>query len=232
MIAYYLQVPLRYAIRPMSSRSSIRDGVTRQYQDNPEFPLYSKGNDRFRFDYGVFLLNKDVEQLMNYVGLNVSNLRNTLPNVKILCQTVSNWRSEGETLASSRQGGKGLTSTLAEDESTTTTSQATSPSFKKADNFWQYSLATPVLVPSKGIGRVSLALSNQSDEQHPLLPSLSVCSPSPTNTSATSISTPRYDLMNSASHASLGSGKDEDGIVPSADKTARVGLHDASQTAL
>ncbi|TPX45942.1 hypothetical protein SeMB42_g03844 [Synchytrium endobioticum] len=77
MIAYYLQVPLRYAIRPMSLRSSIRDRVTRQYQDNPEFPLYSKGNDRFRFDYGVFLLNKDVEQLMNYVGLNVSNLRNT-----------------------------------------------------------------------------------------------------------------------------------------------------------
>ncbi|TPX39601.1 hypothetical protein SeLEV6574_g07099, partial [Synchytrium endobioticum] len=63
MIAYYLQVPLRYAIRPMSLRSSIRDRVTRQYQDNPEFPLYSKGNDRFRFDYGVFLLNKDVEQV-------------------------------------------------------------------------------------------------------------------------------------------------------------------------
>ena len=63
MIAHYLEVPLRYAIRPMSSRATIVDLVNQQYQDNPEFPLYWKGSDRFRFDYGVFLLNKDVEQV-------------------------------------------------------------------------------------------------------------------------------------------------------------------------
>jgi len=27
------------------------------------FPLYGKGQDRLRFEYGVFLLNKDIEQV-------------------------------------------------------------------------------------------------------------------------------------------------------------------------
>lgn len=34
-----------------------------------------------RFEYAVFLLNKDVEQLMNATGLSVKNLRHTLGNI-------------------------------------------------------------------------------------------------------------------------------------------------------
>ena len=52
------------------------------------FPLYSKGSERVRFEYAVFLLNKNIEQLLNYLGRPVRNLRNTLPNLKLVCDTV------------------------------------------------------------------------------------------------------------------------------------------------
>jgi hypothetical protein len=48
------------------------------------FPLYAKGSDRYRFEYAVFLLNKNIEQLMNSQGLNIMDLRHTLPNLKYL----------------------------------------------------------------------------------------------------------------------------------------------------
>ncbi|CAG8542227.1 9964_t:CDS:10 [Paraglomus brasilianum] len=125
MIAYYLEIPLRFPITPMSSRSSIRDPISasipapRQgyisghmavvapllylvdwlyvdfYEggeirlvDNNQlgalFPLFARGVDRYRFEYGVFLLNKNIEQLMNSQGLLVMDLRHTLPNLKYL----------------------------------------------------------------------------------------------------------------------------------------------------
>ncbi|KAJ3083097.1 hypothetical protein HK102_001260 [Quaeritorhiza haematococci] len=59
VLAFYLDVPLRYPIKPMSSRSTIWD--------------------------------RNIEQLMNHVGLSVTNLRNTLPNLKTLIQTIANW---------------------------------------------------------------------------------------------------------------------------------------------
>ncbi|KAJ3107467.1 hypothetical protein HDU97_004063 [Phlyctochytrium planicorne] len=88
MIATYLEVPLRYPINPMSSRSMILDRVSRQFPGSREFPLFLKGVDKLRFEYGVFLLNKDIEQLMNHVSMNVTNLRNTLPNLKALIDSV------------------------------------------------------------------------------------------------------------------------------------------------
>lgn len=55
------QVPLRYPIILLGSRSSIRDDLSNQASN--KFPLYSRGVDRTRFEYGVFLLNKDLEQV-------------------------------------------------------------------------------------------------------------------------------------------------------------------------
>ena len=46
---------------PMCSRSVIRDDISQQI--SPKFPLYSRGVDRTRFEYAVFLLNKNVEQV-------------------------------------------------------------------------------------------------------------------------------------------------------------------------
>ncbi|KAJ3151167.1 hypothetical protein HDU86_006157 [Geranomyces michiganensis] len=88
LIAYYLQIPLRYPLMPMSSRSSVVDTVSEHYAGSKHFPLYSRGVERMRFDYGVFLLNKDLEQLMNHMHLAVSNLRCTLPNLLAIVEEV------------------------------------------------------------------------------------------------------------------------------------------------
>ncbi|KAG9304787.1 hypothetical protein G9A89_016817 [Geosiphon pyriformis] len=125
MLAYYLEIPLRFPIIPMSSRSTIRDPISssilaprqeyispyvaymapflgllnlilmglckgegERYVSNNQlgalFPLYSKGVDRMRFEYAVFLLNKNIEQLMHFQELPVMDLRHTLPNLKFL----------------------------------------------------------------------------------------------------------------------------------------------------
>ncbi|KAF9987793.1 hypothetical protein BGZ75_010419 [Mortierella antarctica] len=53
-----------------------------------EFPLFGKGQERLRFEYGVFLLNKDIEQLMNAYGRQFMDLRRTLPNLRDLMETL------------------------------------------------------------------------------------------------------------------------------------------------
>ncbi|KAI8812365.1 UV radiation resistance protein and autophagy-related subunit 14-domain-containing protein [Cladochytrium replicatum] len=82
VIAYYLELPLRYPIQPMSSRSTISDHITKNAPGGRSFPLYLRGTERLRFDYAVFLLNKNIEQLMTHFGLRITNLRHTLPNLK------------------------------------------------------------------------------------------------------------------------------------------------------
>ncbi|KAJ3304697.1 hypothetical protein HDV03_002382 [Kappamyces sp. JEL0829] len=82
VIAHYLFIPLRYPIYPKSSRSYITDPVSQSIEG---FPLHAKSGDRMRFEYGVFLLNKDVEQIMHSVGLPARNLRCTLANILSIC---------------------------------------------------------------------------------------------------------------------------------------------------
>lgn len=48
------------------------------------FPLYSKGKDKLQFNYGVYLLNKNIAQLRWYCNLTTSDLRTTLPNLLAL----------------------------------------------------------------------------------------------------------------------------------------------------
>eukprot|EP01097_Dermamoeba_algensis_P001118 TRINITY_DN1420_c0_g1_i1.p2 TRINITY_DN1420_c0_g1~~TRINITY_DN1420_c0_g1_i1.p2 ORF type:complete len:261 (-),score=58.76 TRINITY_DN1420_c0_g1_i1:175-957(-) len=64
---------------PMCSRSTISDEISQQ--SYPKFPLYSRGVDRTRFEYGVFLLNKNLEQLLGSQGVEIVSLRCTLPNL-------------------------------------------------------------------------------------------------------------------------------------------------------
>ncbi|KAF9912800.1 hypothetical protein EC991_008662 [Linnemannia zychae] len=87
MLAHYLNVPLRYPLTPMGSRAFVVDPVSLLVGPK-EFPLFGKGQDRNRFEYGVFLLNKDVEQLMNSQGLQFMDLRQTLPNIRYLMETL------------------------------------------------------------------------------------------------------------------------------------------------
>jgi len=82
MLSKYLEIPLRYPVLPMCSRSVIRDNISQQI--SPKFPLYSRGVDKTRFEYGVFLLNKNLEQLLNSLGMDIISLRHTLPNLQVV----------------------------------------------------------------------------------------------------------------------------------------------------
>ncbi|CDP11128.1 unnamed protein product [Coffea canephora] len=103
LIASYLQVPLRYPLRLGGSRSYIRDyapsiePVSSDSTSNSlvltnakpvEFPLFLEGQDSTRAAYAVFLLNKDLEQLLNYIGVKSLGPRHVLANLKELLKTI------------------------------------------------------------------------------------------------------------------------------------------------
>lgn len=94
MLQYYLAVPLSYPISPYGSRSIIQDLVSILQDNQRTFPLYMKSTVRFRFDYGVFLLNKNIECLAESQGLKVMDIRQTLPNLKYLLYVCSAGSSE------------------------------------------------------------------------------------------------------------------------------------------
>ncbi|KDE09491.1 hypothetical protein MVLG_00391 [Microbotryum lychnidis-dioicae p1A1 Lamole] len=94
-LAAYIGVPLHYPIKCLGSRSAVIDPIS-MMRGPRAFPLYGKGVDKYRFDYGVFLLNKDIEQLMYSQGLTVIDLRNTLPNLKALVLALSFASSQAE----------------------------------------------------------------------------------------------------------------------------------------
>ncbi|XP_072900389.1 UV radiation resistance-associated gene protein isoform X1 [Hemitrygon akajei] len=83
MISYFLQVPLRYPIIQRGSRSSVKDNITDKLSEKErEFPLYPRGGEKFQFEYGVYLLNKNIAQLRYQHGMSTPDLRQTLPNLK------------------------------------------------------------------------------------------------------------------------------------------------------
>lgn len=106
MLQYYLSVALPYPITAYGSRSIIHDHISKLQDNQRTFPLYNKGTLRFRFEYGVFLLNKDIECLAESQGLKVLDIRQTLPNLKYLLYVCSAGTSE---LPARKAGGvKGL----------------------------------------------------------------------------------------------------------------------------
>lgn len=88
LLAAYLTLPLYYPLRCMGSRSLVQDPIS-QMKGPKIFPLYSRGVDRYRFEYAVFLLNKDIEQIMLEFGLGVMDIAHTLPNLKSIYLTLS-----------------------------------------------------------------------------------------------------------------------------------------------
>ncbi|NXW66765.1 UVRAG protein, partial [Eurystomus gularis] len=83
MISYFLHVPLRYPIIHKGSRSTIKDNINDKLTEKErEFPLYPKGGEKLQFEYGVYLLNKNIAQLRYQHGLSTPDLRQTLPNLK------------------------------------------------------------------------------------------------------------------------------------------------------
>lgn len=103
LIASYLHVPLRYPLRFGGSRSYIRDyapsiepsssdltpSSSVSANSRPvEFPLFLEGQDSTRAAYAVFLLNKDIEQLLNYIGGRSLGPRHVLANLKELLRII------------------------------------------------------------------------------------------------------------------------------------------------
>lgn len=82
LLSFYLSVVIPYPISPNLSTSLIQDPVS---QDLPQrtFPLYPVSV-HYRFEYGVFLLNKNIEFLLNKAGVRGLDIRHTLPNLKYL----------------------------------------------------------------------------------------------------------------------------------------------------
>ncbi|KAM1142584.1 hypothetical protein FF1_031609 [Malus domestica] len=103
LIASYLKVPLRYPLRLGGSHSYIIDygpsveptssdvssnTVVSTDVKHVEFPLFLDGQDTTRAAYAVFLLNKDLEQLLNYIGIKSLGPRHVLANLKELVRTI------------------------------------------------------------------------------------------------------------------------------------------------
>lgn len=92
MLSFYLSIPVPYPITPYSSNSLIHDPVSTSLPQRT-YPLHPI-NVQYRFEYGVFLLNKDIEFLLNKQGLRVIDIRHTLPNLKYLLYVLTARSSE------------------------------------------------------------------------------------------------------------------------------------------
>ncbi|PPQ98918.1 hypothetical protein CVT24_003549 [Panaeolus cyanescens] len=92
LLSAYLGKSLVYPVTCIGSRSVIKDGISAMVGPRI-FPLYSKGVDTYRFEYAVFLLNKNIEMLMADRDLRALDLRHTLPNLKNLLLTLSHGAS-------------------------------------------------------------------------------------------------------------------------------------------
>ncbi|GJM88107.1 hypothetical protein PR202_ga04134 [Eleusine coracana subsp. coracana] len=104
LIASYLNVPLWYPLRFGGSRSYILDhapsvelsSVTSVVNSVPtstsmktmEFPLFFDGPETTRSSYAIFLLNKDTEQLLDYIGSESLGQRHVLANLKQLTRII------------------------------------------------------------------------------------------------------------------------------------------------
>ncbi|KAF9234964.1 hypothetical protein BU15DRAFT_78512 [Melanogaster broomeanus] len=88
LLALYMGKGLVYPITYIGSRSLIRDNISAMVGPRM-FPLFSKGVDTYRFEYAVFLLNKDIEMLMADRDLRALDMRHTLPNLKNLLLTLT-----------------------------------------------------------------------------------------------------------------------------------------------
>ena len=103
-LSLYLCVALPYPVKTSQGDVSIGDPVSiallqRQYPLQPT-------NVAYKFEYGVFLLNKNIEFLMNKAGVRMLDIRHTLPNLKYLLYVLT--AGHGEMPARKAGGVRGL----------------------------------------------------------------------------------------------------------------------------
>ncbi|KAF2502298.1 hypothetical protein BU16DRAFT_474476 [Lophium mytilinum] len=93
LLSPYLAVALPYPVSPCGSTSNIEDPISMTTGPRT-YPLYMKGVAAYRFEYAVFLINKDIEILSNWLGLKLMDIRQTLPNLKYLLYIASSGKGE------------------------------------------------------------------------------------------------------------------------------------------
>ncbi|KAI4105056.1 MAG: hypothetical protein L6R37_002944 [Teloschistes peruensis] len=111
LLSLYTSASLPYPVTANGSSSTIYDPVSSSLQSEASrmFPLQPKGTARYRFEYGVFLLNTDIELLMSKQGVRTVDLRHTLPNLKYLLTVLTSGKGE---LPGRKEGRSGLRSAL------------------------------------------------------------------------------------------------------------------------
>ena len=88
MVSTLLGVPLKYQIIAGGSRSSITDLILDSFPEKKrDFPLFAKGAEEYRLEYGIYLLNKNIAQLRWFVGLTTPDWKVTLANLSGLVET-------------------------------------------------------------------------------------------------------------------------------------------------
>ena len=105
LLSQYLRLALPYPLSPQGSTSTVLDPISITLgephgEENPRrrFPLYRKGTVAYRFEYGVFLLGKDVEWLVGKNGGRLVDLREITGNLSMLGAIIA---------AAADEGGKG-----------------------------------------------------------------------------------------------------------------------------
>jgi hypothetical protein len=82
-LAAYLNIPLPYPLEFRGSSSTVTDSLSAS-TPTTIYPLFSRSVARFRFEYAVFLLNKNIEIIAAALGLKLLDPRHTLPNLKYI----------------------------------------------------------------------------------------------------------------------------------------------------
>lgn len=119
LLSFYLGTPLPYPVNPRSSTSTVYDPISLLPSEARKattvegektlrtYPLFSRGVPRFRFEYALFLLNKDIQLMLDTgFGVRVLDIRHTLPNLKYLLYVAT--AGEGELPARKAGGIRGL----------------------------------------------------------------------------------------------------------------------------
>ena len=102
LLSYYLSTPQPYPLTPHSSTSTVFDPISTSLPPISfpslnaarTFPLYQKGAVGYRYEYGVFLLNCNIERLMGGLGARVLDLRHTAGNLKYVITVITEGRGE------------------------------------------------------------------------------------------------------------------------------------------
>lgn len=90
-LSRYLDVTLPYPITVCGSQSYITDEISLIKHGSTKFPLWTRGALLYRVEYALYLLHKDIDELMVSLGLAVADLKQTLANLQNILLVVSSY---------------------------------------------------------------------------------------------------------------------------------------------